>query len=315
MGRSTVKSGVLNTTVRWVCLLTTALVLGLGIAAAPGSAMSGAIAAESSAQCNSVFNTPGLMIECDVTVTNSLDVATGVSSATVESVACNGAANTPEPLCTTTIDEFDEFVGTVNQCNSSVNGGGANVVCDVLIVNNIVGASTESPSTVNQCIGSGGGGGTEPTVICAPVQSTTNATITQCNGSANEGGGTGRVQCTVDPSTDATALPVTVNQCNDSANGGGSTVICTVEIRNVITPAGDDGTPGDGAPEGIPGTPVLEDGVPTAPPPPGVPDQLAATGAGDASAPLLIALIALLLGGSAVVLANARRRHASSSRN
>ena len=47
---------------------------------------------------------------------------------------------------------------------------------------------------MNQCVGSSQGGGIQ--IICDPVQSTTGATITQCNGSVNGGGLVAGSTCT-----------------------------------------------------------------------------------------------------------------------
>jgi hypothetical protein len=59
-----------------------------------------------------------------------------------------------------------------------------NLTCSVAVANNVVAGSARPGVTVNQCVGSGTGGGTQPTLLCAPVASTTGATVTQCNGSA-----------------------------------------------------------------------------------------------------------------------------------
>jgi hypothetical protein len=212
-------------------MLVAAVLLGAALVLVPGASRASAAVAFS--QCSSVFNTPGLLIKCDVDITNTLDVATAVGSAVVVATVCTGPANIVNPTCVTPTT-YQDVVGSVDQCNSSVNGGGANVDCSVSVHNIITGAATATGATVDQCIGSAGGGGTEPTLVCAPKGSTTNATVTQCNGSANGGGGTKRVLCTVGASTASAELPVTINQCNDSANQGGSTVICDAAVTNRI---------------------------------------------------------------------------------
>lgn len=185
------------------------------------------------AQCNGIANGGGQEVQCQVTVTNNLDVATGTTSSTVTVQACSGATN-GTLTCTNTTENASVLISSVNQCNGSGSGGGGAATCAVHVVNNITGTVTPSPASVDQCIGSGTGGGTQPTVSCTPLGDTTSATITQCNGSGNGGGGKMRVQCTVDPSTQTSAVPVTVNQCNDSANGGGATVTCITSLTNNV---------------------------------------------------------------------------------
>lgn len=107
-------------------------------------------------QCNGVYNGGGQAVECHVVIQNRLNLATGVSSSTSTVEACRGVA-------------------------------GAALTCTVQVTNAITGSGTQAPVTTDQCIGSGGGGGTEPTTVCSPIASTTNADITQCNGSANNG--------------------------------------------------------------------------------------------------------------------------------
>ncbi|MEO6942760.1 MAG: hypothetical protein ABI238_03915 [Terrimesophilobacter sp.] len=184
-------------------------------------------------QCNGAA-TAGQEIQCDVTVVNTLNVATGVGSSVVTVKVCTGPAGAP--ICgASAVTNYTGVITSVNQCNNSLNDGGSWVECKVNITNKITGSGTPTPATVNQCVGTSGGGGS--TLTCDPVQSTTGATFTQCNGSANGGGA--KVTCTVpNTATQAAALRVTVNQCNNSANGGGSTVICSATQSNSILPAG-----------------------------------------------------------------------------
>ncbi|WP_146070735.1 hypothetical protein [Cryobacterium sp. M91] len=215
-----------------VFVLATAMllaILGLTFAPSGGSAS----AAETIAQCNGVANTGGLGLNCEVTVTNNLDVATGVKSSTVTVTECHAAANTA-PTCTTATTSYDSLTTSVNQCNDAANGGGSSVVCNVMVTNNVTGSTSTdvTDATVNQCNGSGAEG-TGPTLNCDPFPaSTTDATITQCNGSTNGGGASDRVTCTVTPSTTSALLPVSINQCNGTANGGGSVVTCTASLTN-----------------------------------------------------------------------------------
>jgi hypothetical protein len=85
------------------------------------------------------------------------------------------------------------------------------------------------------------------TVACAPTSSTTNATVTQCNGSVTGGGtflGEPTAACTVTGA--ATADPVTVNQCNGTATGGGSAVTCMTAVSDVFAAATTTPTAGSG---------------------------------------------------------------------
>ena len=188
-------------------------------AAAPVTAAA-VIAPPAAGQCNGTDNVGGQAVACDVTITNNLDVATGVTSSTVTVDECHGAANAALP-CTTTTTPSDQLVTSVDQCNGSGNGGGGTVTCNVRIINNITGAAiTPTPATVNQCNEAGTGGGTQPTTACSPFPAnTTNATVEQCNSSGTGGGGTMRVRCTVLPSTQTSLIPVSVDQCNGSGNG------------------------------------------------------------------------------------------------
>ena len=186
-------------------------------------------------QCNYIQDGGGNEIACDVTITNYLDLDTGLSRSDITVRTCEGAVG--ELVCTDIPVSFPTATTVVDQCNNSANGGGSIATCNVTVENVIIGDATTSPATVNQCNGSGAEG-PEPTLNCTPVSSTTSATITQCNASVNGGGAARRVTCTVDPSTVSAALPVTIRQCNDSVNGGGSTLTCTASMTNRIVPAG-----------------------------------------------------------------------------
>ncbi|WP_146073367.1 LPXTG cell wall anchor domain-containing protein [Cryobacterium sp. N22] len=186
-------------------------------------------------QCNYIQDGGGNEIACDVTITNYLDLDTGLSRSDISVRTCEGAVG--ELVCTNIPVSFPTATTVVDQCNNSANGGGSIATCNVTVENIITGDATTSPATVNQCNGSGAEG-PAPTLNCAPVSSTTSATITQCNASVNGGGAARRVTCTVDPSTVSAALPVTIRQCNDSVNGGGSTLTCTASMTNRILPAG-----------------------------------------------------------------------------
>lgn len=199
-----------------------------------GGAISAIVAPPLVNQCNGTDNTGGQAVACTVSVTNFLDIGSGLASSVVTVNECHGAADTPL-TCVTSTTVSNQVVQSVTQCNGSGNGGGGTVTCSVEIVNNISGVAATSPATVNQCNGSGQGGGIQPTVSCTPLGATTDATVTQCNDSGNGGGAQIRVQCTVLPSTNTSALPLTVDQCNGSGNGGGGRVTCTVSVSNNIS--------------------------------------------------------------------------------
>ncbi|MDO8390396.1 MAG: hypothetical protein Q7V57_07890 [Actinomycetota bacterium] len=186
-------------------------------------------------QCNFEETGAAREIICTVTVVNNINIANGTTSSTVTTTVCAGAPGTAATFCVTTPGPTTtDLVGSVNQCNNSVNAGGSIVTCNVNIVNNITGTGSTSPATVNQCIGSGGGGGTPPTMICSPLSAASGADIIQCNTAGNGGGGTERVKCTVPTSTVSALWPVTIVQCNDSANGGGDLVTCNSQITTNI---------------------------------------------------------------------------------
>lgn len=191
---------------------------------APASA---AIAIAPTTTCaNSLDNTGGLGLICEVTIVNTLTAAGG--SATVTVRECHGAAGNPQASCVIQTNVLNAPVTKVTQCNGSINGGGGTLRCSVKVTNNFVGmGQTATAATVNQCVGSGGG----ITKGCKPFPATTTgATITECNGSANGGTLVG-LTCTA-TGTKSSALAVTINQCNGSANGGGALVICTANLSN-----------------------------------------------------------------------------------
>jgi hypothetical protein len=236
-------------------LVVVGLVMALG-ALLVGPLLGSAYAAPNPAvnQCNGVDNVGGQAIACTVNVVNNLNLITGVTTSSVSGTVCEGAANTAL-TCTPWADGSNQLTSSVTQCNGSGSGGGGTVACTVSIVNDITGTATPTPITVNQCNGSAEGGGTQPTLSCNPVGDTTGAVVTQCNGSGNGGGATMRVLCTVDPSTQSSAVPTTVNQCVGSGNGGGSTVTCTSsETNDVFASGATGGTTGTGGTGGTTGT-------------------------------------------------------------
>jgi hypothetical protein len=192
------------------------------------STVSAATIAPTTTCSNGVDNTPGLGLICRVTVVNTITPSGGSAVVTVRE--CHGAAGDPMAACTTTTANLTSPVTRVTQCNDSVNGGGGTLRCSVHVTNNFVGLNSGATiATKNQCVGSGGG----ITIGCDPFPATTTgATITQCNGSAN-GGTLVELTCIARGST-SPAAPVRINQCNDSANGGGALVICEARVFNNI---------------------------------------------------------------------------------
>ena len=289
----------------WAIVATAALAL---LFASFGPAPQAAEAAPY-AHCDSLFNTPGLGMDCTVAVVNNLDLATGVTSSTTTYTRCSGAANTALTCEGPTTVSSTELVTSVSQCNSSLDGGGASMHCSVTITNNIVGDATAIGATVNQCNDSLVGGGTVLRACNPDPATTSGAAINQCNNSVNEGGSS--LTClVVAGSTTTAALYVTVSQCNYSANGGGSLIVCSVGMTTNITPAvvvvppdEEEETPPTETGEG--GTPPASSGSPGSPGTRLVagPSALANSGSTPASpltAILLTGVGALLLGGTRI---------------
>lgn len=224
---------------RWLMVATIPMVLAAGALAPSAIVVSAASGVD---QCNGADGA-GSVVNCDVTIANTLDGPVTSSTVTVAR-RCSGT-NVNCVATTGTTTRSSSLVTAVHQCNGSGNGGGSTMTCHVRIVNTVIAGSAAgpSPATVNQCVGSGTGGGTQPTLSCSPFPaSTSGAAVTQCNGSANGGGAPRRVRCSVATgSTTTPALPVTVDQCNGSDNGGGSLVTCDVAITTYVlasSPAG-----------------------------------------------------------------------------
>ena len=218
-------------TSRSLAILLTGAALLLGSLALAGPATAATKIATTTTCGNSLLNQGGQGLICQVTVVNRI-FAGGGGSARVTVRECSGGAGAPTATCATHVSNLTKPVTHVTQCNGSINGGGGTLRCSVRVTNNFVGtAAGATAATVNQCVGSG-----SITTGCDPFPATTtNATITQCNGSA--GGGT-LVQLTCTASgTKPASHGVRVNQCNGSANGGGALVICSTNITNRRVPA------------------------------------------------------------------------------
>ena len=107
-----------HTPLRRVAILVVSVFVAV-LALAFGPAGGAAFAAQPVAQCNNVDNTPGLGLTCDVTVTNNLNVATGVESSVVTIKECHGAANTVPSSCVgPTTTSYNTLTTSVNQSNN-----------------------------------------------------------------------------------------------------------------------------------------------------------------------------------------------------
>ncbi len=207
-----------------VILITSGLLLLGSLAFATGA--SAATIGSTTSCSNGSPDTAGLGLICRVWIVNRITGSGG--SATVRVRECHGAAGAPTAACKTTVRTLTQPVTRVTQCNSVLNGGGGTLRCSVSVTNNFVNLATgKTAATINQCVRSGGGIAND----CDPFPAhTTNATITQCNGSAN-GGTLVQLKCTAS-GTKPSSNGVRINQCNGSANGGGSLVICSARIVN-----------------------------------------------------------------------------------
>ena len=210
---------------RFLAVLLSAGLLLVGSLALAGG-VSAATIGPTTTCSNSVANTGGLGLICQVTVVNVITTSGGSARVTVRE--CHGAAGNPQAACSTRVTNLTRPVTAVTQCNGSINGGGGTLRCSVKVTNEFVGLGfSPTAATIDQCVGSGGG----ITTGCDPFPATTSgATITQCNGSANGGTLVG-LTCTA-TGTKSSAFGVRINQCNGSANGGGALVICSANIAN-----------------------------------------------------------------------------------
>jgi hypothetical protein len=249
---------------RSLAIALTAAALLLGSLSIAGSVSAATKVASTTTCANGMDNSGGLGLICQTTIVNTFTTNGATSKTTVRE--CHGAAGAPTASCHTTVWRMSRAVTRVNQCNDSINGGGGTLRCSVKVTNNFVGRSAgASTSTKNQCVGSGGGVANE----CDPYPaSTTGATITQCNGSAN-GGTLVQLKCTA-TGTKSSAASVRINQCNGSANGGGALVICSANISNHrITAAAASSGSSTGSTPTAPPTDVVAatDAAPTSPTP------------------------------------------------
>ena len=166
---------------------------------------------------NTVDNTPGLGMICEVTVVNTITAAGSTASVTVRE--CHGAAGAPDAACwTPPTAVLAEQVIAVTLCNGSMWGGGSMLRCSVQITNNFIDGSPGLPIAITQCNDSSWGGGS---FLDCSVQITNNFTVF----------GPGATQI--------------VTQCNDSGWGGGSTLDCGVDVTNTFpgaSPGGADAT-------------------------------------------------------------------------
>jgi len=110
-------------------------------------------------QCNGIVNGGGSNVTCDIRVTNNVPVGTTTSDVTAKQCIGSGAEGT-EPTTDCNPPAPNTLNPTVDQCNGSANGGGAQrrVKCTVS------GDVSALPVTIDQCNGSANGGGS--TVTC-----------------------------------------------------------------------------------------------------------------------------------------------------
>ena len=208
-----------------------AVLLACGILLLTSLALASSAAAATIAPtttCNNALGNGGAV--CETTIVNTITPTGGTAEVTVRE--CQGSAGVPDATCTITTNTLTEPVTAVTQCNASINGGGGVLRCSVTVVNNFVGiAAAPTAVTVNQCVGSGESGAIGATIVCDPFPATTSgATITQCNGSANGGTLVGLI-CSAS-GTQSAGLAVLIDQCNGSANGGGNLLVCSASIQN-----------------------------------------------------------------------------------
>ena len=262
-----------------------------------------------------VGNAGGQGIICNVTIVNTITATGGSATLTVHE--CLGSAGDPTDgalghTCTTTTYSLSTPITSVIQCDGSANGGGGKLLCSLAITNSFVGIDPGATVvTVNQCVGSGGG----ITTGCNPLQSTTNAAITQCNGSANGGGASLTCSAT---GTMASALVVKIDQCNGSANGGGALVNCSASMVNAVVGATSSPSasvsPSPSA--SVSSTPTASvSPTPTATPAPNStlpPTGTVSDGSSNSSTPQFALLICLALGGLAVAAVVTQRRRINS---
>lgn len=207
------------------------LVAAAGLATPP---LAASAAGPALSQCDG-GDGAGSVIVCTITVVNTL--GGGATGSTVTVARHCAGVNVPCGETPGTTTTSAQLVTDITQCNNAGNGGGSTMTCQVTVTNEITGNATAVAATSNECNGSGDGLGA-PTVICDPFPATTSgASVTQCNGSANGGTLVGLDCGVASAATWSSALPVTVNQCNNSENGGGSKLNCTVSITNTIVAA------------------------------------------------------------------------------
>jgi hypothetical protein len=289
-------------------VLTTSPVAAASVAVAPVAAaqvVTSHIIAATTTCGNSLGSGAGAAgrgLICNTTIVNTVTATGGSAVVTVQE--CFGSAGSPIDgtgpggfACVTDTSNLTSPVTVVNQCNSSINGGGGVLRCRVVVTTNFVNVSSGATAarSVNQCVGSGAGGIAGVNIHCNPFPATTSgAAITQCNGSANgltlvtpEG-----LTCAA-TGTMASAKVVTINQCNGSTNGGGAVVNCSAnmvtEVNGVVVGVGGGGGGG------------------TAPP---TSTSLASGSTSNSSTPPFGLLIAFALAGLGLAVVLNRRRSA-----
>jgi hypothetical protein len=109
-------------------------------------------------QCNGIVNGGGSNVICNVSVIDNVPSGSPTSGVSIYQCVGSGAGGGSTPLnCGVS---GSTFASTVNQCNGSANGGGA----DGRVTCSVTGDAMTLPVTINQCNGSANGGGS--TVTC-----------------------------------------------------------------------------------------------------------------------------------------------------
>jgi hypothetical protein len=157
-------------------------------------------------QCNDSGNGGGGTMDCNVTITNNIVLASPSAAVAATVNQCNdnqaddglgNAPNTCDPYPATTTG------ATITQCNGTGNGGGLVFPSGCTASGQV---SSSLPVTVNQCNGSENGGGSK-----------VNCTVSIATNVTTSGNGT-TTTTTVGPTPPTT--PVDGNGAGDGTNGG-----------------------------------------------------------------------------------------------
>ena len=212
---------------RSLAIALTAAALLLGSLSIAGSVSAATKVAPTTTCANGMDNSGGLGLICQVTIVNTSPPRVQHRGPRSASVTARPVTRRPRAQTHGLEHEPRRSRSSTSATTRSMAAAGRSAAASRSPTTSSGAAPARRPSTKNQCVGSGDGIANE----CDPFPaSTTNATITQCNGSAN-GGTLVQLKCTA-TGTKSSAASVRVNQCNGSANGGGALVICSANISN-----------------------------------------------------------------------------------